>query len=139
MDKVSNDQEVTGEPHIDDDVDLVIEPVEIDLALFLGHFAIGRETRFEAPLEAAFDLTVPEVGEAFWRFDAPADTRLVDRGRGIVEVAGGGPWRIEEGYVVDGETYATMRVAGAGECVVTDWSDPDGDGIRERFATVGCP
>ena len=99
----------------------------------------GRETRFEAPLEAAFDLTAPQVGEAFWRFDAPAGTRLVDRGRGIVEVAGGGPWRIEEGYAVDGETYATMRVAGASECVVTDWSDPDGDGIRERFATVGCP
>ena len=99
----------------------------------------GGATRFRAPLDASLELAVPEVGEASWRVAAPAGTRLVDRGRGVVEVEAGGPWRVEEGYTVDGRAHGTVRVAGAGECFDTDWEDPDRDGTFSRFAPVGCP
>jgi len=43
FDEVGNDQEIAGKTHLDDDVELEIEPVEIDLALLGGHLAIERQ------------------------------------------------------------------------------------------------
>ena len=106
----------------------------------LTSFAVeGDATRFDAPLDAALDLVLPEVGEASWRFAAPAGTRLADRGLGVVEVEAGGPWRVEERYAVGDERRETVHVAGAGECFDTGWSDADGDGTPSRFAAIGCP
>ncbi|MNM80078.1 hypothetical protein D3C81_920280 [compost metagenome] len=38
LDKVHHDQEVTGEPHLDDDIQLEIQPVDVDLTLGLVVF-----------------------------------------------------------------------------------------------------
>ena len=47
FDEVGNDQEVARETHLVDDVDLELQPVEIDLAFLLAHLAIGREPRLQ--------------------------------------------------------------------------------------------
>ena len=47
FDEVGHDQEVAGKAHRVDHVGFEIEPVEIDLPLFGGQLAIGRQPRFQ--------------------------------------------------------------------------------------------
>ncbi len=47
LDEVGHDQEVSGEAHIDDNIDLELKPVKIDRALLLSEIGIGCQPRFQ--------------------------------------------------------------------------------------------
>ena len=59
FDEVGDDQEIGGEAHADDDVDLVIEPVEIGLALGGAEIVIGGEPLLQAGAGIAAKLRRP--------------------------------------------------------------------------------
>lgn len=76
LDEVHHDEEVTGEAHLDDDVELEVQTVDVDLAPGLVVRGILRQQHLQALLEA-FEGSVPQV---------VVDTHAIGRGKVRQEV-----------------------------------------------------